>query len=157
MHDHANTADNPECSDRCDECVEETSECLRVSCLVITISIFLLRGIGPCMHSHVSRCALGSLLSCQSHSPQPPSLLLYLFPQVIAYGPLETREKLKSFWVNLGLVSALLVGVTYNTAVSPVTSADPLMANAVRVSAVFAGCSLVFSLGVVVISVIYLR
>jgi len=76
--------------------------------------------------------------------------------QLHAHGPVETREKLKNFWVNIGLVSALLLGVTFQSAIEPITSDDPEHAHAQTIVAVFMGMSLVFSLTVIVVSVIYI-
>lgn len=41
--------------------------------------------------------------------------------QMIANGAYETKDKLKSFWTNIGLVSALLIGVSYTSALDPVS------------------------------------
>ena len=101
-------------------------------------------------------------------------------------GPFHTREKLKNFWTNISLVSALLLGVTYSNAINPVSSDNPDMSSACSVAcecvdqwkhfvnilsepfeaslhpircpitAVMSGVSLVFSLSVIVVSVIYL-
>lgn len=37
-----------------------------------------------------------------------------------AFGPREASQRLKAFWTNIGLVSALLIGVTYSQAITPV-------------------------------------
>lgn len=76
--------------------------------------------------------------------------------QVFANGAEQTKDKLKSFWVNIGLVSALLIGVSYSSATTPITSEDENMASAVSVATVFAGVSLIFSLTVIVVAVIYM-
>ncbi|KAG1661447.1 hypothetical protein FOA52_006810 [Chlamydomonas sp. UWO 241] len=76
--------------------------------------------------------------------------------QVIANGPYETRDKVKNFMVNIGLVSALMLGVTFSSALTPFMSEDPADAMPASVYAVFSGMSLVMSLAVVVVSVIYL-
>ncbi|GAX78659.1 hypothetical protein CEUSTIGMA_g6097.t1 [Chlamydomonas eustigma] len=60
------------------------------------------------------------------------------------------------FWTNISLVSALLLAVSYPSAIAPINSDDPDKANAVSIAATFSGLSLVLSLSVIVISVIYL-
>ena len=47
--------------------------------------------------------------------------------QVKAVGAHETANRLKSFWVNIGLVSALLIGVSYSSAVNPVSRVHSLI------------------------------
>lgn len=58
--------------------------------------------------------------------------------------------------INIGLVSALLLGVTFESAISPMKSEDADHTAAESIVAIFMGMSLVFSLTVVVVSVIYI-
>ena len=76
----------------------------------------------------------------------------------MANGPFHTRDKLKSFWTNISLVSALLLGVTYGNAINPIKPASDGddLSSACAVAAACSGVSLVFSLSVIVTSVIYL-
>ena len=39
---------------------------------------------------------------------------------MFANGPFNTRDKLKNFWMNISLVSALLLSCTYSSAINPV-------------------------------------
>jgi hypothetical protein len=60
---------------------------------------------------------------------------------------------MQSFWTTMGVVSALLLGVTFNNTVSPVSSDDEDMQTAVNVATVFGGLSLVMSLAVIICTV----
>jgi hypothetical protein len=53
----------------------------------------------------------------------------------------------------MGVVSALLLGVTFSNTMSPVTSDDEDMQTAVNVATVFGGISLVLSLAVIIFTV----
>uniref|UniRef100_A0A7S0RWL3 Transmembrane protein n=1 Tax=Chlamydomonas leiostraca TaxID=1034604 RepID=A0A7S0RWL3_9CHLO len=78
--------------------------------------------------------------------------------QVNAVGAHETANRLKSFWVNIGLVSALLIGVSYSSAVTPVVadSGEDADEIAVKVSTTLTGISVILSLATIVICVIYM-
>ncbi|KAG2446407.1 hypothetical protein HYH02_008401 [Chlamydomonas schloesseri] len=75
---------------------------------------------------------------------------------VIVRGVEHTKESLKNFWTTLGVVSALLLSVTYSTVVSPLSSDDPDKAAAVSFVRAVGGISLVLSLVIIVTTVIYL-
>lgn len=76
--------------------------------------------------------------------------------QVESRGPQVAKDSLKSFWTTIGVVSALLLSVSYGTAVTPVDTADSAKAMAVSVVAVLGGLSLMLSLVVIVVTVIYM-
>mmetsp|Transcript_21398 Transcript_21398/g.46858 ORF Transcript_21398/g.46858 Transcript_21398/m.46858 type:complete len:243 (-) Transcript_21398:1333-2061(-) len=84
--------------------------------------------------------------------------------QVVANGPQATKEKLKSFWTTIGVVSALLLSITYSLSVTPPKlpeSTDETedisdKETALSVATIFSGVSLMFSLTVIVITVIYM-
>lgn len=74
--------------------------------------------------------------------------------QVFASGANTTKERLKNFWGSVALVSALLLSVTYTSALSPIqSSAFPEIADT---CAVFTGLSLILSLTVIVVAIIYM-
>ncbi|KAG2433795.1 hypothetical protein HXX76_008155 [Chlamydomonas incerta] len=75
---------------------------------------------------------------------------------VIVRGVEHTKESLKNFWTTLGVVSALLLSVTYSTVTSPLSSDDPNKSAAVSFVRAVGGISLVLSLVIIVTTVIYL-
>jgi hypothetical protein len=46
--------------------------------------------------------------------------------QCFSNGPDATRDKLKTFWTNISLVSALLLAVSYPSAIAPVSPSTTL-------------------------------
>lgn len=75
--------------------------------------------------------------------------------QLGANGPAVARERLRDFWTSLSLVSALLLSVSYGYGIEPITSDDPDHETALSLVQVFAGSSLIMSVAVIIISVIY--
>lgn len=58
--------------------------------------------------------------------------------------------------VPAGVVSALLISVSYSVTINPLTTEDEAKEMAVSLATIFNGLSLMFSLTVVVVSVIYI-
>ncbi|KAG2489526.1 hypothetical protein HYH03_011977 [Edaphochlamys debaryana] len=75
---------------------------------------------------------------------------------VAVRGVEATKDALKSFWTTLGVVSALLISVSYTSAVTPLTTDDPAKQDAAWFVTVVGGISLMISLLVIVMTVIYL-